>query len=163
MRVHFWTADNGGSAMYRGHLPALGLSWLGHRPSVGTVLPSEEDGTPRLDGLDVVVGCRVAKAGPLKMWERLTDRGVRLVYDLDDGYLHSGRAYGEAHKRWTSEPMRDGLLGAISLADTVTVCSRRLVEVFGEHHDDVRLIPNGLPAQYLARPREYAPQELVVG
>lgn len=163
MRVHFWTADNGGSAMYRGHLPALGLSWLGHRPSVGTVLPSEEDGTPKLDGLDVVVGCRVAKAGPLKMWQQLKDRGVRLVYDLDDDYLHTDPAYSEAHKLWTSEPMRDGLLEAISLADTVTVCSRRLVEVFGEHHDDVRLIPNGLPAQYLARPREYRPQELVVG
>src|SRR5690606_19324032 len=92
MRVHFWTADNGGSAMYRGHLPALGLSWLGHRPSVGTVLPSEEDGTPKLDGLDVVVGCRVAKAGPLKMWQQLKDRGVRLVYDLDDDYLHTDPA-----------------------------------------------------------------------
>src|SRR5690606_41439470 len=112
MRVHFWTADNGGSAMYRGHLPALGLSWLGHRPSVGTVLPSEEDGTPKLDGLDVVVGCRVAKPGPLKMCQQLKDRGVRLGADLDDDYLHTDPAYGDAHQLWTPQAIRHGPLAA---------------------------------------------------
>jgi glycosyltransferase involved in cell wall biosynthesis len=163
LRIHFWSADNSGSAFYRAHLPALGLSWLGHQPSVGTRMPGKDDARGDWSELDVVVGSRVAKPGVLPAWQKLKDMGVRLILDLDDNYLVTDPTNQTAHRLWTDPVMRTGLLKAAALADTVTVCSAHLARVMGEHHGDVRLIPNGLPAQYLSWPRDYDPEELNVG
>lgn len=157
MRIHHWTADAMGSGWYRGYLPAVGLSWLGHQTSVGPKYPGDDD------TIETVIGCRVAKPGAVALWRKLKGQGKRLVLDLDDDYLGLDRANAQAYALWTHSKMRSGLLEAISVADTVTVCSERLVEIFGKLHPDVRLIPNGLPAQYLAIPRDYDPKTLTVG
>lgn len=149
MRIHMWTADMAGSGWYRGHLPGMALNWLGHQVSVGPRLPAD------WQQLDAVVGCRVAKPAPSQMWERMRERGVRLVLDLDDDYFHLDPLNRVAYDTWTEQSMRDGLLRNIRLADAVTVVSERLAAVLREHHPDVRVIPNGLPAQYLGLPRDY--------
>lgn len=144
--------------MYRGKLPALGLGWLGHAVSVSPHLPSLEE----LPTVDAVVGCRVAKPLPVQAWRGLGEMGIRLVLDLDDDYLNldpTNPAYGT----WSDPELRGGLLEAIKLADTVTVCSPYLVRALGEHHDDVRLVLNALPAQYLGWPRDYQLAEVAVG
>lgn len=148
MRVHFWTADEAGSGWYRGHLPGIALHWLGHKVSVGMRIPVDEP-------LDVVVGCRIAKPGPAKTWRELKDRGVRLVLDLDDDYFHLDPANRTAYELWTQPVMRQGLIDCITAADVVTVASEPLAAVLRDYHSDVRVIPNGLPAQYLATPRDY--------
>jgi glycosyltransferase involved in cell wall biosynthesis len=144
--------------MYRGHLPALGLSWLGHSVSVGPTLPDAGE----LPEVRAVVGCRVAKPGPVRAWRELGEQGVRLVLDLDDDYLRLDPS-NPAHQVWSDPELRGGLLASIKLADTVTVCSPYLVKAFSEYHDDVRLVLNALPAQYLSWPREYRSTQLTAG
>lgn len=159
MRVHFWTADGSGSAMYRGVLPAMSLDWLGHTASAHPRLPDNW----REAGFDVVVGCRVAKPGPSRTWREMKDAGIRLVMDLDDDYLHLDRTNTEAYRLWTQPLLRRGLLDNIAISDTVTCCSEPLAAVLRDYHNDVRVVANGLPAQYLGEPRDYNPEILSVG
>jgi glycosyltransferase involved in cell wall biosynthesis len=156
MRVHIWTADTAGSGWYRGHLTALALAWLGHRSSAGMRLPG--------DPLDTVIGCRIALPGPSKVWRELKDKGVRLVLDLDDDYFHLDPANARAVQVWSGE-MQRSLAANLALADVVTCCSEPLAAVLREYAADVRVVPNGLPAQYLGTPRDYlaADRPLYVG
>ncbi|MFE4671414.1 glycosyltransferase family 4 protein [Streptomyces sp. NPDC056723] len=159
MRIHFWTADNGGSGLYRGVLPAMSLDWIGHRPSAGGQLPEDW----REQGFDVVVGCRVAKPGPSATWREMRDEGIRLVLDLDDDYFHLDPSNAVAYRLWSDPKMRQGLIDNIALADVVTCCSEPLASVLRDYHDTVRVVPNGLPAQHLGQPRDHNPEQLSVG
>lgn len=152
-----WTADDGGSAFYRGILSGMSLQWLGHAVSGGQKLPDD------WEQLDTVVGCRVAQPGPSRMWRTLKDRGTRLVLDLDDDYFHLDPANEAAHRVWSDPAMRQRLIDNIGLSDVVTCCSEPLAQVLREYHHDVRVIPNGLPAQYLGHVRDYNPDVLSVG
>lgn len=147
MRVHIWTADTAGSGWYRGYMVATALAWLGHRSSAGMRLPG--------DKLDTLIGCRVAMPGPSKTWQELKDRGVRLILDLDDDYFHLDPTNAAACRVWTPE-MQRSLAVNLGVADVVTCCSEPLAEVLREYAADVRVVPNGLPAQYLGTPRDYA-------
>jgi glycosyltransferase involved in cell wall biosynthesis len=147
-RVHIWTADAAGSGWYRGHLVALGLSWLGHHMSMGQRRPPDEE------PLDAMIGCRIAMPGASKAWRALKERGIRLVLDLDDDYFHLDPANQAAVAVWTPE-MQQSLAANLALSDVVTCCSEPLAEVLREYAVDVRVVPNGLPAQYLSVPRDY--------
>ncbi|MET9517404.1 glycosyltransferase family 4 protein [Streptomyces sp. NPDC002994] len=157
MRIHFWSADEAGSGVYRAILPGMSLQWLGHQVSGGMLLPED------WQELDVVVGCRVAKSAPSRAWRTMKARGIRLVLDLDDDYLHLDPSNEAAYRVWSDPAMRKGLLDNMALADTVTCCSEPLAAVMRDYHGDVRVVPNGLPAQYLGQPRDYDPEVLSVG
>lgn len=156
MRIAFWSADEGGSAFYRCELPAISLQWLGHHTGVS------RDGRIALSG-DVVVGARVANPDATRWWAELKERGKRLVLDLDDDYLaldprhHTQRGIDE----WASHRKR--LIANVALADVVTVASPALAEVYGQYNPNVEVIPNGLPAQYLGRHRDYNPEIVNLG
>lgn len=148
MRVHFWSADEAGSALYRAILPGMSLQWLGHTVSAGMRLPHD------WPDLDVVVGCRVAKLDPTQMWRKLKDIGKRLVLDVDDDYFHIDPANPAATHTW-DQAMLQRLADNMALADVVTCCSEPLATVLRDYAADVRVVPNGLPAQYLGAPRDY--------
>lgn len=148
MRVHFWAADAMGSGWYRAFLPGMGLNWLGHHVTVDQRLPDE------WETLDTVVGCRVAIPGASTTWRRLKDHGTRLILDLDDDYFHLDPANAAACAVWTAE-LQASLAANLGLADVVTCCSEPLAAVLRDYATDVRVIPNGLPAQYLGTPRDY--------
>lgn len=148
-RVHFWSADMAGSAWYRAVLPAMGLSWLNHQTSHHIRLPQN------WKSYDTIVGCRVAQTGPTKMWQHLKQEGKRLVLDLDDDYFHIDPSNARAVEVW-DRAMLGRLADNMALADLVTCCSEPLADVLRDYAPDVRVIPNGLPAQYLGRPRDYA-------
>ncbi|WP_456205775.1 glycosyltransferase family 4 protein [Streptomyces sp. LZ34] len=135
----------------------MSLQWLGHNVSGGMKLP------PDWEDLDAVVGCRVAKPGPSKTWRAMKERGTRLVLDLDDDYFHLDPANEVAYGVWSDPAIRQGLIDSIALADTVTCCSEPLAQVLRDYHHDVRVVPNGLPAQYLGAVRDYNPETLTVG
>jgi glycosyltransferase involved in cell wall biosynthesis len=159
VRIHWWTADGAGSGLYRGVLPAMALTWLGHDTSAGPRLPEDW----REQGLDVVVGCRVAKPAVSRTWREMRDAGIRLVMDLDDDYFHLDPANAAAYQLWSQPVLRQGLIENLRLSDTVTCCSEPLAAVLRDYHDDVRVVPNGLPAQYLGQVRDYDPEVLSVG
>ena len=148
MRVHFWSADMAGSGFYRAVLPAMSLSWLGHASSSGMRLPKD------WPAVDTVVGCRVAQRDPSLMWHRLKEAGKRLVLDLDDDYFHIDPSNTAARRVWDVD-MLGRLVANMQTADLVTCCSEPLAAVLRDYAADVRVIPNGLPAQYLGQPRDY--------
>jgi hypothetical protein len=143
-----WSADEAGSSLYRAILPGMSLQWLGHAVSGGMRIPED------WPALDAVVGCRVAKPEPSKMWRILKDEGKRLVLDLDDDYFHLDPVNRAAIRTWDRE-MLERLAANMQLADLVTCCSEPLAAVLRDYADNVRVIPNGLPAQYLGTPRDY--------
>jgi glycosyltransferase involved in cell wall biosynthesis len=149
VRIHFWSADMAGSAWYRAVLPAVGLSWLNHQASHGMRLP------PNWQSYDTIVGCRVAQTDPSKMWIKLKDEGKRLILDLDDDYFHIDRTNAHAASVWDTD-MLGRLAHNLAIADLVTCCSEPLAAVLRNYAPEVRMIPNGLPAQYLGHPRDYA-------
>ena len=149
MRAHFWSADEAGSSYYRAYLPGTSLQWLGHNVSGGTALP------PDWRDLDAVVGCRVAKPDPSQMWQYLKhETSTKLVLDLDDDYFHIDPTNQVAARVWDRD-MLGRLADNMALADLVTCCSEPLAAVLRDYAADVRVIPNGLPAQYLGSPRDY--------
>lgn len=149
-RFHFWAADTAGSSYYRSTLPGISLQWLGHNVSGGMRLP------PDWRDLDTLVGCRVAKPEPSKMWEYFKhETATRLVLDLDDDYFHIDPSNTEAVRVW-DKAMLGRLADNMAMADVVTCCSEPLAAVLRDYAEDVRVIPNGLPAQLLGRPRDYA-------
>jgi glycosyltransferase involved in cell wall biosynthesis len=85
------------------------------------------------------------------------------VLDLDDDYLaldsrhHSQRGIDE----W--ETNRPNLIANLELSDVVTVASPALAEVYSQYNGNVQVIPNGLPAQYLGRHRNYSPDIVNIG
>ncbi|MEU3281575.1 glycosyltransferase [Streptomyces antibioticus] len=137
-----------GSAWYRAVLPAMGLSWLNHQASHGMRLPRN------WQSYDTFVGCRVAQTGPTKMWQHLHAEGKRLVLDLDDDYFHIDPSNTRAVEVWDKTMLRR-LADNLALADVVTCCSEPLAVVLRDYAPEVRVIPNGLPAQYLGKPRDY--------
>ncbi|MFI5473228.1 glycosyltransferase [Streptomyces cacaoi] len=148
-RFHFWSADTAGSSYYRAQLPGISLQWLGHNVSGGMRLPHD------WRDLDALVGCRVAKPEPTKMWQYLkAETGVRLVLDLDDDYFHIDPSNAHAAATW-DKAMLQRLADNMALADLVTCCTEPLAAVLRDYADNVVVIPNGLPAQLLGKPRDY--------
>jgi glycosyltransferase involved in cell wall biosynthesis len=136
----------------------MSLQWLGHNVSGGMRLPQD------WPALDAVVGCRVAKREPSLMWHKLKDEGKRLVLDLDDDYFHIDPSNAHARQVWDTD-MLGRLVANMQIADLVTCCSEPLADVLRNYAENVRVIPNGLPAQYLGTPRDYeaADRPLFVG
>ena len=152
MRIHFWAADMAGSAFYRAHLPAMGLSWLGHSVSASMRLPRD------WPAVETVVGCRVAQRDPSLMWRKLKDEGTRLILDLDDDYFHIDPSNAHARQVWDVD-MLGRLVHNMQVADLVTCCSEPLATTLRDYAENVRVIPNGLPAQYLGQPRDYTAED----
>jgi glycosyltransferase involved in cell wall biosynthesis len=126
----------------------MGLSWLGHAVSCGTRLPRD------WPSVDTIVGCRVAIPDASDMWQHLKDQGKRLVLDLDDDYFHIDPT-NPAARDWTPA-MLDRLAHNMSVADLVTCVTEPLAKVLRNYAPNVRVIPNGLPAQLLGWERDYA-------
>lgn len=147
-RVHFWSADMAGSCFYRAALPSMALSWLGHTASHHIRLPKN------WQSYDTIVGCRVAQTGPTKMWAKLRAEGKRLVLDLDDDYFHIDPSNVHARAVW-DRAMLGRLAENLAASDLVTCVTEPLAAVLRDYAENVVVIPNGLPAQYLGRPRDY--------
>lgn len=148
MRIAFWQASEDGSSWYRCEQPAQALRWRGHQVWSSKVLPESQ-----IRGADVVVGVRVAQPGPTAVWRRMALMGKRLVMDFDDDYFSINPDNRLAYDFWTQDEVRQSLLDNMQLAETITCVSEPLAESLREYHPDVRVVPNGLHAMYLQRPR----------
>jgi glycosyltransferase involved in cell wall biosynthesis len=84
------------------------------------------------------------------------------VYDLDDDLFSVELA--APNGRFFNQPeVQRRIHDNIAAACRVTVCSERLAEVLAPLHDDVRVVPNGVPAHLLDRPMPVRSGRLVVG
>jgi glycosyltransferase involved in cell wall biosynthesis len=119
---------------------------------------------------DVIIGSRVANPGPTAIWQALAAEpsGPRLVLDLDDDYFHIDPSNTRAYEFWNRPGILAALRSNMLAADVVTVASEGLAEVVayelgGNAAPPIVVVPNGLHAAYLGRPRNYDPEVLTIG
>jgi glycosyltransferase involved in cell wall biosynthesis len=168
--VAFWTGSTDGSSYYRADLPSQALGWQGHRTFVGEILPASV-----LSGAEVIIGSRIAGPEVSQTWAQLAqDDGKRLIMDLDDDYFHVEPRNRQAAAFWNNDQMQWRLIQNCLLADVVTCASegiaeavRRAVRAAGVLADavgpEIVVIPNGLHAGYLAKPKEYETDVITFG
>lgn len=157
MKVFFWQGGDDGTAFYRTVLPALSLNWLGHNAASATAMPLSWKVQA-----EVIVGQRVAAEGATVTWQQMAAEGRKLVIDFDDDFFHINPDNKQAYEFWNQPHVRARLVKNIEASTAVTVVSEALAEVMRDYHDNVIVIPNGLPAQYLGHPREYTDERPVV-
>lgn len=178
MRVAVWPADDGGCGHYRLRWPALALIEQGadidlRMPEQGSGLQGifvECDGLHRLVAIegvpdvDVVVLQRPLAAWRADAVEVLQKAGVRVVVEIDDdfGALHpSNSSFLSCHPRRSKGMNWEHLARACRQADLVTVTTPALAKRYGAH-GRVAVLPNMVPASYLAIERPSEPG-LVIG
>lgn len=141
---HFWSADESGTAFYRMQQPARVLNLIGHEAHEGRwVVPSW---TARAAA---IIGARVCQPGPSVQWQRWAAEGRHLVWDVDDD-LFSVHRDSDAYDFFRQPDIRAAIRANAAAASTITVCSDRLAEIYGEFNADVRVVRNGLPAEVLS-------------
>lgn len=156
-KAFLWSADDDGSGWYRTRLVAEALCAAGHETKAGRVFD------PAYEDADVILGQRVCTTGASATWAKWAAEGKRLVFDADDDYFHIDPANVRAHAFYSGTNIRTRLAANAGMADVVTVCSPRLAEVFAEFSDRVVVVPNGLPARLLERPRRFNRVATAVG
>lgn len=143
MKVFGWGADEGGCRWYRLTTPFEALAARGH--TVRHAITYDK----AFDDADVVVGQRVAMPGSSTQWSLWAAAGRRLVYDIDDDYLHLD-ASNPGFDFYSKADVQARIIANVRTADTVTVATPRLAEVYRPFNDEVRVVPNGIPERVLS-------------
>ncbi|TQS30064.1 glycosyltransferase family 4 protein [Microbispora sp. KK1-11] len=156
MRLFGWQADRAGCAWWRIVEPFKELATRGH--AVG----HDVRYTAEWDDADTVLAQRTCMPGPTGSWQEWARQGRHIVYDLDDDLFSV--ELGAPNGRFFNQPeVQQRIRDNIAAACRVTVCSERLAEVLAPLHDDVRVVPNGVPAYLLDRPMPAREGRLTVG
>lgn len=151
-----WSADEGGCYWYRMKIVADALNERGHQISVSQTY---EDSDPDADY--PVMGQRLCNPGPTQLWARWCYQGRRTVFDADDNYFAIDRDIPGSGEFFQRSSVRLRLMANSYAATYVTVCSEMLAQLWSTYCSNVVLIPNGLPARYLQRPRPSNPRPVV--
>lgn len=155
-KAYFWAGSDDGSSWYRVEQPMMALQWSGHK-----VEASEHIVLGQAARCDVVVGSRVAKPQALEVWRNLArvPDGPRMFVDLDDDYFNIEPTNKVAYDFWNRD-LLNGLVDAMLQSDGVIVASDGQAESVmdqGIPEKRIHVIPNGMHAMHLGRPRDYAP------
>jgi glycosyltransferase involved in cell wall biosynthesis len=164
MRVVALPADETGCGSYRVIWPAAMVQKAHPDWTVELYRPSDiKTGVDRdgrlaflqgLDpkGIDVVIMQRIGTPATYALLRWFQDQGTAVVLDADDALwcIHKENA---AWKAWNSTQHHwEWMDQAASVADVVTVTTKRLAERYGRH-GRVEIIPNRVPAGVTDNPR----------
>lgn len=124
---------------YRVISPFKHLAKLGHQTRI---LTDREVSESALDGVDVVVTCRVqpTTVDGVRLWRELIHaHGATWVLDLDDDDLHVPRSNPAYVVTRQKEP---ATLESLRLADLVTVTTDALADAYRPYNTNVAVLPN---------------------
>lgn len=181
-RVVFWkNGDNDGCSFYRCDEPARALNEsqegqaLWHKftkvaaPPISALSTKVMPDSVYMDA-DVIVGQRIAEDGPTELWRRLStgELGVRpkLIYELDDDLLSVPESFGPVHTTYADMQRRANIGDNIQRADVVTVTNEHLaerVQGIACGMADIRVVPNYVPARFVASSVPERTGPLVIG
>ncbi|MCQ8831742.1 glycosyltransferase [Streptomyces malaysiensis] len=139
--VFGWAADETGCGFYRIALPMQGLTGLGHRVAHSMKMPSEARDIPGT----VIVGQRVCKPEPSKLWQQLAKQGRKLIYEVDDDLWNVDASSPVAHEYFARPEIRAALQRNIEVATAVTVTTDPLAERVAQWNPNVHIVPNAVP------------------
>lgn len=144
MKVFGWQADHAGCGAFRIRFPFDHLARTTDLElAYDTVMPEKW-----LEEADVVVGQRVCVEGSSQSWERWAREGSkRLVMELDDDLFHVDPSNTVPYRFFGNTELRDRLRRNIMLSHTVTVSTEHLAQSLYDEtgHEDIRVVPNGVP------------------
>lgn len=147
-----WSADESGCGWYRTVIVAEALRKLGHDVGQGVVF---EDSYA---DADAVLGQRMCLPGASTVWARWNiEREKTTVFDADDDYFHMHQhpEFGEAAVEYSKHQVQARLIANAASSTYTTCASPRLADIFAQFCNNVVLIPNGLPEEYLDEPAPY--------
>ena len=144
-KIFGWQADSSGCGYYRIMLPMDELARRGY-----DVEHSERMSERARDEATVIVGQRVCKPGPTRIWKQLHAQGrARLVYEIDDDLFNIDPSNAAPYQFYTDPEIHDNLVTNIRLADVVTVSTEPLADVIRAINPNVVITPNRIPASLL--------------
>jgi len=146
-KAWLWSADEGGCGWYRTVIVAEALRARGHDIGQGIEFQGEY-----LDA-DAVMVQRLSLPGPTTSWARWNfEHSKTTVFDADDDYFHMYQhpEFGPAATEYSKSQVQARLLANAASATFTTCASWRLAEIFDIYCNNVVMVPNGLPARYLA-------------
>lgn len=157
--VFGWLADRSGCGTLRIMQPFDALA-------EHTDITTEYNERLRLEGFmpKVLVGQRVCKDNVTAVWQHIAGNEVRpkLVFELDDDLWNVDPSnvnafdwFMKGYDRRANEHhnVRDNLIANISVADRCTVTTPALRDLLSQWNDDIRIVPNTLPAWVLEHER----------
>lgn len=156
MKAFGWQADTAGCTWWRIVEPFKELAARGHQVGHSPIY------TPDWDDADTIFGQRTCMPAPSGRWQEWARAGRFLVYDLDDD-LFSVELTAPNGAFFARPDVRERIIRNAAAAARVTVCSERLAEVMAPHVSDVRVVPNGVPAQLLDWPAAARGGEFTIG
>lgn len=143
MRVLGWQCDRGACAHYRIALPLDALADRGHQVAYGGDLRA---GEATLDGVDVLIGQRIALEGPTQVWQAAARAGkAMLVYETDDDMFNVDPGNDGARALFTPARLENARRN-LAVSDLVTVSTAPLAEIVSQYTSaPVVVLPNRIP------------------
>lgn len=151
IKLFQWSADKAGCWAYRMKFPRQAIE-KGPNAEEFEIECSMTIPTEWQEMADIVVGQRVTKDGPTRLWQKWSKEGKkRLVYELDDDLFHVDPENHNAYTFFSKPDIQRNLVNNIRASHTVTVSTEPLADVIREKtgHTDVRVVPNAIPAWLL--------------
>lgn len=148
MNIFGWPAADDGCAWWRLTTPATVLRQLGHH-----VRTSRYAAPSWIAAADTIIAQRVVNPGPTLRWREWNTNGKFLVFDLDDHLEQLDPTSGEAYRYFNDPDNLARLHANLRRADRITAATPALADWVSHYNTDVVVIPNGLPANLLNRPR----------
>ena len=171
--ILYWLADTTACGYYRCLLPGSALQAKGHRviasetvdlnaePGEGTITDA------MIQACDVLVGQRIGKPGPSKLWQsiaRAKGRSHPLVYELDDDVFALAEDPTNPNQPYWPERLVD-VVKNLACSDAVTVSTAPLADVVSRFTSaPVHVVPNAIREGLIesASPRHWINEDTIV-
>lgn len=141
-RIFVIATDGAACLHYRLHLPLANLN-----PEEFEVIWGPPEGLDEYHQGDLVIGQRIA--GDNQAWLDMCEApGLTTIYDIDDNLLQVDPGNSVPYSIY--HPIVPGTIANIKAATAVTVSTPKLAEYLKYHNPNVFVLPNCLPADYIA-------------
>ena len=156
--ILYWLADETACGFYRCKLPGSLLAAKGHN-----IIADETIDLDALGHCDVLVGQRIAKPGPSKLWQGLArgeGRSHPLVYELDDDVFALCEEPSNPNSvTWPA--LIPNVVKNLACSDVVTVSTWQLAEVVAQFTSaPVHVVPNAVPDDLKRAVTSYVPHAI---
>jgi len=152
--VFGWAADDTGCGWYRLRMPLDQLAaqyGLATATAIDMLRPNTTSSVPQgPDAVDsrIVIGQRVCGGPPSWLWQAMARDNRTLVYEVDDD-LENLDESNPNHQFFQIPGVRANYRQNIAVAKRVLCSTEPLAERLREHHSDVRVVGNYVPAWLL--------------
>lgn len=145
MKIFGWAADQAGCQYYRLRLPLEALGAEGITTDFSTQMQREHLNNDEW----TIIGQRVCKPAPSKLWRKLSDMGRKLIYEIDDDLFNVDPGSKIPYQFFGQPEIRNGIIECARAASRVIVSTEPLADIMREFNDDVVVCPNTIPSWLL--------------